>query len=778
MILVQQDIAVYHDAWGEHLMAASLLGPPGRTPLGTTALTIGRGLDNHLVLNDNQVSAHHAIIRCESQIYSIADAGSTNGTFVNKQRVYRDLPQSLTQGDVIRVGQTLLTFEVSETALTLRDTVYLPDNKAETHIQQAAPASLQVCPHCGSAMREIARFCHVCGSGLTVLHRLQQGIQIGNYIVDRFLGSGGIGAVYLAHHCLLKQSVALKIHDYFPSNPHISRAFLRSSNYLSQLDHPHIVHLYDYGLQAGKAYQAIEYIHGPTLAQIPWQKTQSWIHDCIEYFMQMVMALGYAHTCTYINVDGILSTGIIHGDIKPHNIFVDRATKKVKLSDFMIPDVQAFLGKKEPDFDDLEVDTRPYGTPAYMAPEQETGQLSAQTDIFSLGITMYQLATGIRPSSEHGSEKLWERVPPMNDNPHIPAWLSDLILKASEIEPADRFQSTREMLHVFQQHRNEERLVVANMAGPAATRDQHVIGQFNNVVASLNVTSQFELANTLKLFKEGIMASTEISARTKQELIEVINQIGEEATRVVPNTIFLHMMSDGLLTALQTIPDASLSQIVQKEAAVLLRIHREQRKMKRAIRILFLAANPKDTPALRLDEEIRGIDKALRGADFRDRFDIKQQWAVRVTDVQDHLLRYKPDIVHFSGHGNSTSEIMLEGPTGNSQTVPARALSQVFSVLKDNIRCVVLNACYSQPQAQAIAQHIDCVIGMSQAVGDVAAVSFAAAFYQALGYGRNIRTAFDLGCVHIDMEGLDEQNIPQLLATVADPANIVFVDNP
>ena len=174
---------------------------------------------------------------------------------------------------------------------------------------------------------------------------------------------------------------------------------------------------------------------------------------------------------------------------------------------------------------------------------------------------------------------------------------------------------------------------------------------------------------------------------------------------------------------------------------------------------------------------MRGIDTALREADFRDRFDIKQQWAVRVADLQNYLLRYKPDIVHFSGHGSPTSEIILEDATGNSHAVPARALSQVFSILKDNIRCVVLNACYSQQQAQAIAEHIDCVIGMSQAIGDVAAVGFARAFYQALGYGRNVKTAFDLGHPQIDLEHLDEQDTPQLLNNTADPTKITFVNN-
>lgn len=759
-------------------MAASLLGPTGRTLLGSALVTIGRGLDNQLALNDKEVSVHHAIIRLEGPMYTIVDIGSTNGTFVNNKRLDRNTPRSLTKGDVIRVGQTILTFEISETADTPPDIVHPPSERQQARPQHSALAIAPTCPHCSSAVRESAQFCHVCGYKLDVLNRSRQGIRIGNYVVDRFLGSGGIGAVYLAHHRLLKQSVALKIHDYFPSNPYVSRAFLRSSNYLSQLDHPNIVHLYDYGLQDGKAYQAIEYINGPTFAQVPWQRTQDWIYRCIEYFMQMLAALNYAHNCTYIDVDGVLGKGIIHGDIKPHNIFLDRVTDKVKLSDFMIPNVQAFLGKKEPDFDDLE-NTQPYGTPAYMAPEQETGQLSPQTDIFSLGITMYQLLTGVSPTDTYygGAENFWDRVPPTDKNPYVPAWLSDLILKATDREPAGRFQSSTEMLQVFQEHRNKESHYGADIASTVPTRDQRVIGQFNNVIASLNITSQSELANTLKLFKEGIMASTEISPLKKQELIEVINQVGEEATRIVPNTILLHIVSDGLLKTLQNIPDASLLQIVQKEAAILLRIYQEQRNMKRTIRILFLAANPKDTSSLRLDEEMRGIDTALRGADFRDRFDIKQQWAVRVADLQNHLLRYKPDIVHFSGHGSSTSEIILEDVTGNSHIVPARALSQVFSILKDNIRCVVLNACYSQQQAQAIAEHIDCVIGMSQAVGDIAAVSFATAFYQALGYGRNVKTAFDLGCSQIDLEHLNEQNIPRLLAKVADPTKIAFVDD-
>jgi serine/threonine protein kinase len=125
--------------------------------------------------------------------------------------------------------------------------------------------AVRVCPHCGTSLRTKARFCYVCGIRLP---DLPEGYRIGNYIVERLLGFGGVGAVYLSHHRLLKRWYALKILDYFPENEDVRDAFLRSSNYLSQLDHPNIVHLFDYGIQDGKAYQAIEYVNGPTFAKM------------------------------------------------------------------------------------------------------------------------------------------------------------------------------------------------------------------------------------------------------------------------------------------------------------------------------------------------------------------------------------------------------------------------------------------------------------------------------------------------------------------------------
>ena len=183
----------------------------------------------------------------------------------------------------------------------------------------------------------------------------------------------------------------------------------------------------------------------------------------------------------------------------------------------------------------------------------------------------------------------------------------------------------------------------------------------------------------------------------------------------------------------------------------------------KVIKILFLAANPSDTARLRLDTEMREIEYTLRQSEFRDRFEIEQHWATRISDLQTCLLRHKPDIVHFSGHGEASGELFFEDNSGKKHPVSSRALSQLFSILKDNIRCVLLNACYSQKQAQGIAAHIDCVIGMSDKIADASAIGFAAAFYQALGFGRSMKEAFDLGCVQIDLANLNQQDIPKLL---------------
>ncbi|MFZ2899254.1 MAG: CHAT domain-containing protein [Saprospiraceae bacterium] len=178
--------------------------------------------------------------------------------------------------------------------------------------------------------------------------------------------------------------------------------------------------------------------------------------------------------------------------------------------------------------------------------------------------------------------------------------------------------------------------------------------------------------------------------------------------------------------------------------------------------ILFLAANPKDTSRLRLDEESRRIGGALERSKHRDRFRLTQKWAVQIPDLRRALLDESPTILHFSGHGSELGRIYLEDVSGNGQEVPAEALGNLLKLFKDHLKCVVLNACYSEIQANEIVKHGIPVIGMSTAVPDKAGVEFSEAFYDALGAGRNIDFAFELGCAAISLYNLGAEDIPVL----------------
>jgi hypothetical protein len=203
---------------------------------------------------------------------------------------------------------------------------------------------------------------------------------------------------------------------------------------------------------------------------------------------------------------------------------------------------------------------------------------------------------------------------------------------------------------------------------------------------------------------------------------------------------------------------------------------RPARSAQELIRILFLGANPHGSTPLRLDQEVREIDIALRQAAYRECFEFHQQWAVRVADLQRALLQHKPQILHFSGHGERTDVLIFEDNFGGQRPVQGEVLAKLLSLFNKSIRCVVLNACHSQAQAEAIAGSIDCVVGMSKAIGDAAAIHFSTSFYQALAFGSDIQTAFELGCVQIRMEELGEEHTPQLIALRRDPSEIVFAN--
>jgi len=191
--------------------------------------------------------------------------------------------------------------------------------------------------------------------------------------------------------------------------------------------------------------------------------------------------------------------------------------------------------------------------------------------------------------------------------------------------------------------------------------------------------------------------------------------------------------------------------------------------------ILFLAANPAGTRTLALDDECREIEQKIRAADHRDALNLVTKWAVRPDDLLQYLNQFKPHVVHFSGHGSPREEIVLLDKDRQPKPVGKAALKQLFSTLRDNIRLVVLNACFSRPQAEAITEVIDCAIGMKRAIGDKAAITFAASFYRAIGFGRTIQQAFDQGKAALMLEGIPEQDTPQLLVRSGVDPNSIFL---
>lgn len=186
-------------------------------------------------------------------------------------------------------------------------------------------------------------------------------------------------------------------------------------------------------------------------------------------------------------------------------------------------------------------------------------------------------------------------------------------------------------------------------------------------------------------------------------------------------------------------------------------------------KILILAANPKQTVRLRLDEELRNIKEGLQRAQNRENFDLRYDLAVRPRDIRRAILDYRPNIIHFSGHGAGVQGLAFEDEAGNEQLVTGEALAGLFG-LCNQVECVLLNACYSEVQAKAIVQHINYVIGMNDQIEDKAAIEFVVGFYDALlAYNPKydsgsppVEFAFNFARNAIGLAGVSGESIPEI----------------
>ena len=161
--------------------------------------------------------------------------------------------------------------------------------------------------------------------------------------------------------------------------------------------------------------------------------------------------------------------------------------------------------------------------------------------------------------------------------------------------------------------------------------------------------------------------------------------------------------------------------------------------------------------------EIREIEEAIKLSPQRELFELKQLSAVQIDDLRRALLDFKPEIVHFSGHGLGVAGLAFESKEGKTQLFPTQAISNLFKLVSKNVKCVLLSACFSEEQAKSIVQHINYVIGMRIEIGERALIKFYVGFYDAISREEPVDIAYEFGCNAITEYNIPEGDIPVLL---------------
>ena len=262
--------------------------------------------------------------------------------------------------------------------------------------------------------------------------------QIGKYTIRELLGSGGMGKIYKATHPTLERDVAIKlIHLDHAGDPTVVDRFRREARVVAALRHPGIIQLYDFDIEADMLYMVMEYIPGESLAQrlagIHAQGGQLPLDEALRLFHSICQAVAYAH-----------QQGVVHCDLKPGNVLIDTQGRPV-LTDFGI--AKFISGQR------LTITGDIIGTPHYMSPEQAAGgTIGPYSDVYALGVMLYELTTGVLPFSGDTSMSIVfkhvNELPPLPRaiNPDLPEAVEQIIQRALAKDRAERYPSAQELL--------------------------------------------------------------------------------------------------------------------------------------------------------------------------------------------------------------------------------------------------------------------------------------------------------------------------------------------
>ncbi|HAL17207.1 MAG TPA: hypothetical protein DCP32_10800 [Anaerolineaceae bacterium] len=289
---------------------------------------------------------------------------------------------------------------------------------------------------------------------------------LGNrYQLIQNIGNGGMAVVYHARDLMLERPVAIKVlrQDY-SRNEAFRERFRTEAKAAANLSHPNIVTVHDFGFDSERLYLVMEYVPGTDLKTILKERVRLPVEEAVNITIQAAAGIGYAHRA-----------GLIHCDVKPHNILVT-PDQRVKVTDFGIARAMASI---QPD----EKHDVVWGSPLYFSPEQASGAApSPASDVYSLGVVLYELITGRLPfhSSDPAELARMHReavpVPPRRLNPDVPLALEQIVMKVLAKEPSARYRTADQLgrvLSSFLQSMETIKATPLQDSGPIAVSRLH-----------------------------------------------------------------------------------------------------------------------------------------------------------------------------------------------------------------------------------------------------------------------------------------------------------------